>query len=108
MSPTVRHAARTLARALGIFALGWSLQTFADYQLRMRDGDVHSGGLPRDGWFVGHAVIAVTAVWAGWRGLAPLRETLRFALLAAVICAATPAYVVACLSYGIAAGIDYL
>ncbi len=90
-----------------VFAVGWAVESHVDMALRLEDGDVRSGGLGRELWFSIHVVLAFIALcvavwmqrsWPLWlRVLAPVGQcALGFVL-----------YVFACLSYGIASGIDH-
>jgi len=106
--PATKRA--SIARVLlpwTVFAVGWAVESRIDLSLRMADGDVRSGGLERELWFSLHIVLAIiafaVAVWSQRRWSIGLRML----VLVGQCALGFVLYVLACLGYGIASGIDH-
>ena len=91
-----------------LFAAGWVLEAWVDDRLRTADGLPTTGGLARHTWFGIHIALAALTLVLAWACLPHHRWPTRSLILALQLLTGFPLYVLACLAYGIAAGIDHL
>src|SRR5262245_50248821 len=63
---------RTLIAWL-VFLGGFGIEAGVDRFLRMRDGDVTTGGIPESLWFAVPTVLAIAATFLLWQATRPLR-----------------------------------
>ena len=90
------------------FTATWCLEALVDYELRIADGDVRSGGLDRDLWFALHLAALALAIAIAAHVYRRFTRPARIGLIAAQVVVGGPVYVLACLGYGIGSGIDFL
>jgi hypothetical protein len=50
-----------------VFFGGFAMEIGIDYALRIRDGDVRTGGIPETLWFLIQIVLAAVALWLAFR-----------------------------------------
>lgn len=93
----------------GIFFVGFGALIACDYALRIRDGDVKSGGLPEMLWFAVQWLLAVPSAGLIWRGTRTRQlRVAAFGELAVHVAVGFVLYLWISLSYLTEAGIDSL
>jgi hypothetical protein len=99
---------RTLVAWL-VFLGGFGVEVGVDRFLRMRDGDVTTGGIPETLWFAIPIVLAVAAASFAWQGTRPLQAIWkRLAVVSVQLVVGFVIYAFACLWYVVGSGIDSL
>jgi hypothetical protein len=99
---------RTLIAWL-VFLGGFGVEVGVDRFLRMRDGDVTTGGIPEPLWFAIPILLAVAAAFLAWQGTRPLHAVWkRLAVLSVQLVVGFVIYAAGCLWYVVGSGIDSL
>jgi hypothetical protein len=99
---------RTLTAWL-VFLGGFGVEVGVDRFLRMRDGDVTTGGIPEPLWFAIPILLAVAAAFLAWQGTRPLHAVWkRLAVVSVQLVVGFVIYAAGCLWYVVGSGIDSL
>jgi hypothetical protein len=99
---------RTLIAWL-VFLGGFGVEVGIDRFLRMRNGDVTTGGIPEPLWFAIPIVLALVSVFLAWQGTRPLHAVWkRLAVISVELVVGFVIYAGACLWYVVGSGIDSL
>jgi nicotinamide riboside transporter PnuC len=92
-----------------VFLAGFGIEVGVDRFLRVRDGDVTTGGIPEPLWFAIPMVLAAAATVLAWQGTRPLHAIWkRLAVLSIQLLAGFAIYAAGCLWYRVGSGIDSL
>jgi hypothetical protein len=99
---------RTLLAWIFFFG-GFAIEAAVDRFLRMRDGDVTTGGIPEPLWFAIPLVLAVVSTLLAWQATRPVHAVWqRLAVVSLQLVVGFVIYATACLWYVVGTGIDSL
>ncbi len=99
---------RTLT-AWCVFLGGFGVEVGIDRFLRMRDGDVTTGGIPETMWLAIPVLLAVAAAVLAWQGTRPMHAVWkRLAVVTVQLVVGFVIYGGGCLWYVVGGGIDSL
>ncbi len=92
-----------------LFFGGFGIEASIDHCLRMRDGNVTTGGIPEPLWFGMQILLGITSAWLAWIATETLRTTWRRAALVSVqLIVGFLIYAALGLAYVVGSGIDSL
>jgi hypothetical protein len=92
-----------------VFLGGFGIEIGVDRFLRMRDGDVTTGGIPELLWFAIPIVLGVVAAFLAWNGTRQLHAVWkRLAVFSVQLLVGFVIYAAICFWYVVGSGIDSL